>query len=127
MCLPYRHTLHCLLGTSHSCVKVQKAFELYSTDDIDGALVLLLDIEAKKEYDKAYVARFIAVMYATKGNQEEKAISYLKQAVEPDVLNEVDHGEAIKLLADLQMQTKKYKEALKYFQGVSIHEQIFEV
>ncbi|NMP33377.1 tetratricopeptide repeat protein [Thalassotalea sp. M1531] len=97
--------------------KVQKAFELYSTDDIDGALVLLLDIEAKKEYDKAYVARFIAVMYATKGNQEEKAISYLKQAVEPDVLNEVDHGEAIKLLADLQMQTKKYKEALKNYEA----------
>ncbi|WP_286266098.1 tetratricopeptide repeat protein [Thalassotalea atypica] len=92
--------------------KVQKAFELYSTDDIDGALVLLLDIEAKKVYDKAYVDRFIAVMYATKGNEEAKAIKYLKLAVAPDILNEGDHGESIKLLADLQMQTKAYKEAL---------------
>ena len=95
--------------------KVQKAFELYSADDIDGALVILLDIDASKEYDKAYVNRFIAVMYATKGNQEDKAISYLSQAVEADILNESDHGEAIKLLADLQMQTKKYEDALKNY------------
>jgi len=92
--------------------KVGKAFELYSADDIDGALAILLEIDASKTYDKAYIARFIAVMYATKGKQEEKAISYLKQAVEPDILNEGDHGEALKLLADLQMQTKKYEEAL---------------
>ncbi|WP_440873824.1 tetratricopeptide repeat protein [Thalassotalea sp. PLHSN55] len=96
--------------------KVAKAFELYSADDIDGALVVLLDIEAKKDYDKAYVARFIAVMYATKGD-EKKAIDYLKQAVAPDILNEGDHGEALKLLADLQMQGKDYKEALKNYQA----------
>ncbi|SEK38207.1 Tetratricopeptide repeat-containing protein [Colwellia chukchiensis] len=92
--------------------KVGKAFELYSADDIPGALALLLDIEAKKDYDKAYVSRFIAVMYATLGNEEAKAIEYLKAAVEPDILNEADHGESIKLLADLQMQTKRYEEAL---------------
>jgi tetratricopeptide (TPR) repeat protein len=56
-------------------------------------------------------------MYATKGDNEKKAIQYLKQAVEPDVLNEGDHGEAIKLLADLQMQTKQYKEALKNYEA----------
>ncbi len=94
--------------------KVGKAFESYSADDIDGALVILLDIEAKKDYDKAYVSRFIAVMYATKGD-EVKAIEYLKKAVAPDILNEGDQGEALKLLADLQMQTKAYKEALKNY------------
>ena len=92
--------------------KVGKAFELYSADDIPGALTILLDIDASKEYDKAYVARFIAVMYATMGNEEAKAIQYLKVAVAPDILNEVDHGEALKLLADLQMQTKAYNDAL---------------
>jgi len=95
--------------------KVQKAFELYSADDIDGALVILLDIEAKKAYDKAYVARFIAVMYAQKGDEEAKSIKYLKLAVEPDILNESDHGEALKLLADLQMQVKDFKNALKNY------------
>ena len=99
--------------------KVQKAFELYAGDekkgiesDIDGALVVLHDINAKKDYDKAYVARFIAVMYATKGDQEKEAIKYLKIAVAPDILNEGDHGEALKLLGDLQMQTKDYQSAL---------------
>lgn len=92
--------------------KVGKAFEAYTADNIDGALVILKDINSKKDYDKAYVARFIAVMYATKGNHEKEAISYLKKAIGPDILNEVDHGEALKLLADLQMQTKDYKGAL---------------
>lgn len=103
--------------------KVQKAFELYAGDetkgiesDIDGALVILLDIDASKAYDKAYVSRFIAVMYATKGNEEKKAIRYLKAAVEPDILNEGDQGESLKLLADLQMQTKAYKDALVNYQ-----------
>ena len=95
--------------------KVQKAFEAYTEDDIDGALVILKDISAKKDYDKAYVARFIAVMYATKGDSEKEAISYLKIAIAPDILNEGDHGEAIKLLGDLQMQTKDYKNALSNF------------
>jgi len=102
--------------------KIAKAFELYSGDeekgvksDIDGALVVLLDINAKKDYDKAYVSRFIAVMYATKGDNEKEAISYLKKAVGPDILNAVDHGEALKLLGDLQMQTKDYKGALSNY------------
>ncbi len=97
--------------------KVGKAFELYSADDIPGALQLLLAIEAKKDYDKAYVNRFIAVMYATMGNKEKDAIKYLELAVKPDILNEGDHGEALKLLADLQMQTQQYKKALKNYKA----------
>lgn len=95
--------------------KVQKAFEAYSADDIDGALVVLEDINAKKEYDKAYVDRFIAIMYATKGNNEQKAIAKLKAAIAPDILNFKDHGDSIKLLADLQMQTKDYASAIKNY------------
>lgn len=97
--------------------KVGKAFELYSTDDIKGALALLLEINAKSDYDKAILARYIAVMYATLGDQEANAIKYLKLAVGPDILNESDHGEAIKLLADLQMQTKKYQGALDNYKA----------
>lgn len=92
--------------------KVAKAFEAYSADDIPGALTILLDINAKKDYDKAYVDRFIAIMYASQGKEEANAIKYLKLAIAPDILNENDHGDGIKLLADLQMQTKDYKGAL---------------
>jgi tetratricopeptide (TPR) repeat protein len=97
--------------------KIGKAFELYTANDIDGALNILLDIKASKTYDKAYVSYFIAQMYATKGKHEKQAISYLKKAVEPDILNTADHAAALKLLADLQMQTKDYKNALKNYQA----------
>ncbi len=95
--------------------KVQKAFEAYSADDINGALTILLEINPSKDYDKAYVARMIGVMYATQGDNEPKAIDYLKQAIEPDILNEADQSESLKLLGDMQMQTKDYKGALKAY------------
>lgn len=99
--------------------KVAKAFDLYSAEpsDIDGALVILLDINSKKEYDKAYVDRFIAIMYATKGDNEKKAIEYLQKAITPDILNEVDQAASYKLIADLQLQTKKYRNALKNYKA----------
>ncbi|WP_286271974.1 tetratricopeptide repeat protein [Thalassotalea hakodatensis] len=96
--------------------KIGKAFELYTADDVQGALTTLLEIDAKKDYDKAYLARFIANMYATLG-ESQKAIDYLKQAVEPDILNESDHGDALKLLADLQMQEQAYADALKNYEA----------
>jgi uncharacterized protein HemY len=99
--------------------KVAKAFELYSgneekgiASDLKGAIAVLMDIDAKKTFDKAYVARFIAVMYAQMGDNEDKTIKYLKLAVEPDILSEADHGDAVRLLADMQMQTKDFKNAL---------------
>jgi tetratricopeptide (TPR) repeat protein len=95
--------------------KVQKAFEAYSADDIKGALVILLEIDPSKPYDKAYVARMIAVMYATLGDNEQKTIEYLKKAIDPDLLNESDHSESLKLLGDMQMQTKDYEGALKTY------------
>ncbi len=96
--------------------KVQKAFEAYSEDRIDEALEILLAIDASKEYDRAYVDRFIANMYATKGGEHSKtALKYLTKATEKVVLNEKEHSDSIKLLADLQMQEKMYKEALKNY------------
>lgn len=96
--------------------KVQKAFEAYSEDRIDEALQILLAIEASKEYDRAYVDRFIANMYATKGGDDSKiALKYLVKATEKAVLNDKEHSDSIKLLADLQMQEKMYKEALKNY------------
>jgi cytochrome c-type biogenesis protein CcmH/NrfG len=100
--------------------KVQKAFELYSGDDetpsdLKGALAVLLDIEASKSYDKAYVNRMVAIMYAQLGDNEQKTIDYLKKAIEPDILNESDQSESLKLLGDMQMQTQDYKGALKAY------------
>lgn len=93
--------------------KVQKAFEAYSEDRIDDAIELLLAIETSKEYDRAYVDRFIANMYATKGGEHSKtALVYLEKAVKNNALNEREHSDSIKLLGDLQMQEKMYAKAI---------------
>ena len=94
--------------------KVSKAFELYSADDIKGALELLLEIETKKEYDRAYVDMFLARLYATTGD-EANAIKFLKTAIAPDILNEKDQDDSMKLLGDLQMQTKAYEQAIQSY------------
>ncbi|GHE98362.1 tetratricopeptide repeat protein [Thalassotalea profundi] len=94
--------------------KVAKAFEAYSADDVDGAIAILNEIDASKDYDKAFVSFFTGQMYAMKGDSI-KAIEYLKAAVAPDILNEADHGNSLKLLGDLQMQEKAYNDAVKNY------------
>lgn len=97
--------------------KVQAAFDAYAADDIDGAIQILLDIDvdADEIFDSATKDRYLAVMYAQKGDAWDDAISYLKKAVAPNVLTEADHGESLKLLAGLQMQEKQYKESISNF------------
>lgn len=94
--------------------KVAKAFEAYSADDVDGALVILNEIDASKDYDKAFVSFFTGQMYAMKGDAA-KAIEYLKAALVPDILNEADQGNTLKLVADLQMQEEAFEDAVKHY------------
>jgi len=94
--------------------KVGKAFEAYSADDLDGALLILTEINAKKAYDKVFVAFFKGQMYAQKGDAQ-KAIGFLKEALEPDMLSVADQGNGLKLLADFQMQEKEYQAAVSNY------------
>lgn len=96
--------------------KVGKAFEAYSADKINEALERLLDIETDDKFDRAYINRFIGYIYAGKEGNEKKSIQYLSKAVEAHTLNRVEHTGALKLLADLQMQEKMYKEAIGNYQ-----------
>jgi tetratricopeptide (TPR) repeat protein len=96
--------------------KVAKAFEAYAIEaedgsNIDNALAMLLEIKGKKDYDIAFLNRFIGVMYAQKG-EEKKSLDYLNKALAPDILNEVEQGDTLRLVGDLQMQVQGYKEAL---------------
>lgn len=95
--------------------KVQKAFELYSADDIKGGLEILLEVEATDDFDRAYIDRFIGNMYAQEG-QVELALKHLKNAKKLDELPFDDHKGVIKLIADLSLGEKKYKEALASYQ-----------
>ncbi|GLX84754.1 hypothetical protein tloyanaT_10060 [Thalassotalea loyana] len=95
--------------------KIQKAFELYSADDLDGSIAILKEIKAKKAYDVAYVNRFLGMMYASKGDHEKQSIDYLSKAAEPDVLNWADQAQTLKTVADLNMSIQNYKEAISYY------------
>ncbi|WP_371186234.1 tetratricopeptide repeat protein [Thalassotalea maritima] len=96
--------------------KVQKAFDAYSEERIDDAITILLSVETSKEYDRAYLDRFIANMYATKGGDfSKKALPYLASATKNQVLNEKEHADTVKLLGDLQMQEQQYTKAIKTY------------
>lgn len=95
--------------------KVQKAFELYSEDNVDGALEILLELEPSNKFDKAYVDRFIGNMFAGQEGKVDVSLKHLRSAMEADQLPFDDHAGVIKLIADLSLQEKKYEQALEHY------------
>ncbi|MCL1049487.1 hypothetical protein L2755_07625 [Shewanella abyssi] len=91
--------------------KVQKSFKAYTEGNVDEAITILLEANAKSDFDKAYIARMLGNFYAEKG-QMQTAVKYLKTAVEANVLGGVDHAGTQKLYADLLIQEKKFKESI---------------
>lgn len=97
--------------------KVQKAFEAYNEDLIDDAITILSEIEPKEDFDKAYVNRFLGNIMATKDGMGPKALELLVSSVETKVLNDLEHSQTLKLVADLSLQEKEYEQAVKYYQA----------
>ena len=97
--------------------KVQKAFEAYNEDLIDDAITILSEIEAKEDFDKAYVNRFLGNIMATKDGMGPKALELLVSSVETKVLNDLEHSQTLKLVADLSLQEKEYEQSVKYYQA----------
>lgn len=95
--------------------KVAKVYDLYAADQIDEALVLALEIKPKKPYDKAYMAKFLGSMYAGQKGKGKESIAYMQTAVDADILSTNEHGNAIRTLADLQIQEKLFADAVKNY------------
>lgn len=95
--------------------KVQAAFEEYNQDRIPEALEILYDVNTSDDFDRAYVDRFIGNILAAQEGQGGKAYKYLVGAVEPKVLNDIEHSQTLKLLGDLSMQEQKYTDAIKWY------------
>lgn len=95
--------------------KVQRAFEAYDSDQVDEAITILGEIESSDEFDQAYVYRFLGNLLAAKDGKAKESLGYLKQAVEKKVLNDSEHASTLRLVADLNMQEKQYKEAIKWY------------
>ncbi|GLS83879.1 hypothetical protein GCM10007894_19830 [Paraferrimonas haliotis] len=96
--------------------KVQTAFTQYSEEDTAGALETLLEINARDEFDNAYVSRFIGNLYAEQGNIPT-AIKYMKIAVDSDMLGGPDHAASLKLYADLMMMEKQFDTAIPTYRA----------
>ncbi|MFT5161612.1 MAG: tetratricopeptide (TPR) repeat protein [Alteromonadaceae bacterium] len=96
--------------------KVQKAFELYGQEDVNGALETLLDISSSKSYDKAFLNKFIGNIYATIEGKSSEAIKFLNLAVQDDALNYKEQGDVLRLLAQLYMMEKQYQNGIDKYQ-----------
>ena len=94
--------------------KVQKSFEAYTEGNLDEAISILLEANAKNDFDKAYIARMLGNFYAEKG-QMGTATKYLKSAVDADILGGVDHAQTLRLYADLLIGDKKFKESIPMY------------
>ncbi|GIU35143.1 hypothetical protein TUM4445_24590 [Shewanella sp. MBTL60-112-B2] len=94
--------------------KVQRSFEAYTEGNLDEAISILLEANAKSDFDKAYIARMLGNFYAEKG-QMATATKYLKSAVDADILGGVDHAQTLRLYADLLIGEKKFKESIPMY------------
>lgn len=95
--------------------KVQKAYELYTQDLVPDAINALKEIEASKPFDIAFVNKMIGNLLAGDETKGAEALGYLVKSVEPDVLNYKEQEQTMKLVADLSMQEKKFKQAITWY------------
>lgn len=95
---------------------IMQAFEYYEEDQTQEAIQVLRDTTARNDFDRAYLARFIGNLLASEDELEE-ATAQLDRAVTLDRLSFGDHGAAIRLLADLNLQQENYEEALQGYQN----------
>ena len=93
--------------------KIQRAFEAYSNDLTDEAILLLKDIETSQTFDRAYTDRFLGNLLAAKPGAAKESLTYLERAVAPGVLNETEQASTIQLIANLNMQEKNYTKAIE--------------
>lgn len=96
-------------------LKIQRAFEAYSNDQIDEAIEELRSIKTKIPFDRAYTDRFLGNLLAGIDGKAAEALEVLTRAVEPGVLNDADQATTLKIVADLSLQEQKYEDAIKWY------------
>lgn len=95
--------------------KVQRAFEAYNEDRVADAIQLLIEIETSDTFDKAYVDRFVGNLLAAEKDRADEALVRLTASVSTKILNDREHADTLRLLGDLNLQEKKYADAIKWY------------
>jgi len=94
---------------------IAKAYELYSANQADQALAILMEQNPSNTFDKAFLNKFIGQLMAEK--QPKKALTYLQNAIKDDVLSFNDQGNTMKLVADLNLMEKNYQKAIDSYRA----------
>lgn len=92
--------------------KAAEAYELYSAEKVKEAIALLKDVDTDKDFDTAYIKRFLGNLLAAEDGKAQEAMKNLQIAVDLNALNPTDQAQSIRLLADLNMQEKNYDKAI---------------
>ncbi|WP_333004568.1 tetratricopeptide repeat protein [Vibrio coralliilyticus] len=100
--------------TQYTAVRVQKANELAQEEQLKEAIALLKEIDTSRDYDKAFVARMLAVFYWQDGNTKQ-AISKMEYAVESGLLRDEQAWISQRMLADLYLNDQQFAKALKHY------------
>lgn len=95
--------------------KVGAALEAYNEDNIPEAIKLLEAIDAKDDYDKAFVKNFLGKLLAGQDGQGKKALKYLTEAADSNQLNDIDQAPILKIIGQLYMQESDPESAIVYF------------
>ncbi|KFI12141.1 hypothetical protein F0223_13280 [Vibrio coralliilyticus] len=100
--------------TQYTAVRVQKANALAQEEQLKEAITLLKEIDTSRDYDKAFVARMLAVFYWQDGNTKQ-AILKMEYAVESGLLRDEQAWISQRMLADLYLNDQQFSKALKHY------------
>jgi len=96
--------------------KLQRLFKFYEEQDVEKALPVaeeLINNARSNDYDKSIAARVAGAVLVDE--DDDKAIEYLKQALEFNGLNNNDHFETMLMLGQLALQNERFEDALAFF------------
>lgn len=119
-CPGYKQAKTKLLG-ERSGKKLQKAYEVYLNEEIEEktrvlqAIEMLREIESREPFDEATVNRFLGQLLVSEDGKQLEALALLTSAAELNVLNDKDHADLLKLVADLSIQEEKYENSIKFY------------
>lgn len=94
--------------------RLQQANQLAQDDNLKKAIDILRKTEASFDYDKAFIARMLGVFYWQNG-QTQQAIEQLKYAVSSEQLKDDQAWVSERMLADLYLNERAFKQALKHY------------
>jgi len=94
--------------------RFQRLFDFYEKDDFAQVGTLaqeIIEAEHASAYDKA-AAHQLAAQVAWRNNDAPLAAQHLQQVLELDALNNTQHFQAMRMLAQLQLQDEQYETGL---------------